>query len=434
MKNVKRISSAVLAVLIICIAVLTVDMSAIAADYSVWSSVFDPAYYNANNAEANAYAKGNVDKLWKYFSSVGIKKGDQASAEFNVFIYAKNYPDLVKIYGGNYVNYYIHYVQIGKAEGRNGRTLLNATNTTQSTTTTTTTQTTGGSLNVSYRTQDEIIAYMNSHPTTGKASCAVAPNVSSAPYSAGALDSATLTDGLNSLNVVRYIAGLDEVTLNSEYNQKCQTGCLVNAVNGSMSHTPYKPANMDQSLYSLGYSGTSSSNLGWGYRSLSDAMYRGWMQDSDSGNIPMVGHRRWCLNPKMQQTGFGMVGTHTAMYSFDRGGSSSKSQVAWPAQTMPVSLMYSDTPWTISMGQSVNMGSVKVTLTDAKTGAAWSFYQGTTAGYFNVNNEGYGQSGCIIFRPNARMAYTAGSVYNVAITGNYSNGTSFNVAYTVTMF
>lgn len=95
-----------------------------AADYTAWSAVFDANYYYNNCADARNYAGKNADKLWNYFLKVGIPRGDQASEEFNIFIYAKNYPDLVKVYGNKYISYYIHYAQKGKAEGRNAKTLL----------------------------------------------------------------------------------------------------------------------------------------------------------------------------------------------------------------------------------------------------------------------------------------------------------------------
>lgn len=100
-------------------------MRADAADYSGWAAVFDPAYYMAHNQDAATYAAGNVDRLWAYFNKVGIPKGDQASEEFNVYIYAKNYPELVTAYGQNMVQYYIHYATKGKAAGLNARTLNN---------------------------------------------------------------------------------------------------------------------------------------------------------------------------------------------------------------------------------------------------------------------------------------------------------------------
>lgn len=93
-------------------------INANAGDYSAWISIFDPAYYTANNAAAQKYANGNVDLLWNYFVNVGIPKGDQASAEFNLAIYKENNPDLVAAFGNNNIKYYVHYAQAGKAEGR----------------------------------------------------------------------------------------------------------------------------------------------------------------------------------------------------------------------------------------------------------------------------------------------------------------------------
>ena len=52
-----------------------------------------------------------------------MAEGRQGCADFDVTIYAKNYPDLAAAYGGNYKAYYMHYLTAGFAEGRNGRTL-----------------------------------------------------------------------------------------------------------------------------------------------------------------------------------------------------------------------------------------------------------------------------------------------------------------------
>ena len=49
-------------------------------------------------------------------------------------------------------------------------------------------------------------------------------------------------------------------------------------------------------------------------------------------------------------------------------------------------------------------------------------------GYFTVSNEGYGKTGCIIFRP-TNIEYKAGDIFNVTITG-----TETPVSYTVEFF
>ena len=80
-----------------------------------------------------------------------------------------------------------------------------------------------------------------------------------------------------------------------------------------MEHKPKKPAGVSQEFYQLAYEGTSSSNLGQGYRNLSTAITDGWIDDGDTSNIDRIGHRRWCLDPRMQATGFGHAGSDTRM-------------------------------------------------------------------------------------------------------------------------
>lgn len=156
-KNISKLISLLASLAIVATVFMNAALDVDAANYAAWSAVFDPAYYVEHCPEAKAYAGNNVDKLWQYFVKVGIPRGDQASEEFNVFVYASNYPDLVAAYGGNYVNYYMHYAQAGKKEGRNGKTLLSQVNT-QATATTTTSQQVAST---SASELDELLRLMN---------------------------------------------------------------------------------------------------------------------------------------------------------------------------------------------------------------------------------------------------------------------------------
>ena len=283
--------------------------------------------------------------------------------------------------------------------------------------------------NVTYHTQAEIRAFVKSHPITNTPFAYKTQPSTTEPYAAGELTDEVKNDGLNALNVVRYIAGLPaNVTLNSSYSQACQAGALVNAANGVLSHGPSKPEGMSDSLYNLGCSGTSQSNLAMGYGTLGGAVIGAWMHDGDSSNIDRVGHRRWCLNPAMKQTGFGAVGSFSAMFAFDGAFGSTSLVSMWPGQTMPVNYFSSSYPWSYSTGQSETASKIRVTLTK-QDGTVWTFSQSASDGYFNVNNGGYGLSGCIIFRPN-NVTYAAGDVFKVTIEGT-QKGT---VSYTVTFF
>lgn len=273
-------------------------------------------------------------------------------------------------------------------------------------------------INVQSRTSQEIAEYIENNPFEYSASGYVAePDYKNAPYSPGKLDNETLENALNALNTMRFIAGLDEVSLNSEYSELVQAGTLVNAVLGQLSHTPSQPAGMPDELYQKGYKGTSSANLGMGYNSLAHSIISGWMSDAGASNISRVGHRRWCLNPSMQETGFGNTGKYYAMYAFDNTwGATDYYGVCWPAQVMPLEYFQDNDPWSISMGYSVDASAVKVELVRNSDGEAWEFSQSSADGYFNVENSNYGKKGCIIFRPDD-ISYSVGDSFDVSITG-----------------
>ena len=270
-------------------------------------------------------------------------------------------------------------------------------------------------LNVEYRTQDEIKAYINEHPydTNAEAVYDIEPLLT-APYGTGSLSEETLSSALNSLNIARYIAGLSEVTLNSRYTELAQAGAMLNAANGVMTHSPSQPSDMSDELYTLGSNGCGSSNIARGYNNLTSAVISGWMCDGNS--VSTMGHRRWCLNPSMGQTGFGQANSFMAMYAFDRSKTTNASGVCWPAQNTPVEFFNDKFPWTISMGYNVNISDITVTLTKLSDSSTWTFTENSSDGQLIVNNEGYGQTGCIIFVPDS-ISIKDGDTYNVTIDG-----------------
>lgn len=297
-------------------------------------------------------------------------------------------------------------------------------------------------VNVANRTQEEIRAYAvrDGVMINDPLEYAEAP-VTSAPFAPGRLSDAALNSALKMLNQIRYIAGIsDNVALDEQYNEKTQAAALVNYVNNTLSHTPSQPEGMSDELFALGQSGAGSSNIAWASwkgQSLNNTIVNSWMSDDDSFNISALGHRRWLLNPSMGKTGFGAVdgsrGTYSAVYSFDRSGQSAAEYgVMWPAQNMPIEYFNTRFPWSISMGKAVDASSVKVTLTRESDGQVWHFGEEASDGDFYVNNDGYGQKGCIIFRPSKESigSYSDGDSYHVEITG-LPDG---NVSYTVNFF
>ncbi len=298
-------------------------------------------------------------------------------------------------------------------------------------------------IDVKTHTPEEIRSYIKNYGgDITKASVYADTPVTVAPYAAGALSDETQQNALAVLNSVRYIAGIPyNVTLDTTYISKVQAGTLINYLNQKLTHSPDRPSGMSDDLYQLGCSGTGSSNIeggsGTSARPLGNSIVSGWMGDGDASNIDRVGHRRWCLNPSMGKTGFGSVwgpnGCYSAMYSFDRSNTShGVSVVAWPAQNMPTEYFAVNSPWSISRQAAFDSGTT-IKLTRASDQRVWNFTSpGTTGadGYYNISNAGYGQTGCLIFRPSGITGYYEGDSYQVQVTEN----SQVVIEYTVDFF
>ena len=83
------------------------------------SPVFNPDFYKSAYPDVVAVYGTAPEKLFKHFCEFGMKEGRMACTEFNVNVYKDRYTDL-NVYGDNLVEYYVHYVVFGKAEGRKG--------------------------------------------------------------------------------------------------------------------------------------------------------------------------------------------------------------------------------------------------------------------------------------------------------------------------
>lgn len=247
--------------------------------------------------------------------------------------------------------------------------------------------------------------------------------------------------GLETLNFMRYLAGLPPVQLNEEYVDYAQHGAVLMAASG-YGHTPAKPAGMDQAFYDTAYKGTSQGNIFSGYASLYQGIVHGWMADDDEGNIDRVGHRRWALNPHMGATGFGMEAAKRlgVMYAFDRSGAELDYEaIAYPSgEAFPGDIFKGSYPWSITLNpelyQKPDLNTVTVTLSGQ--GKTWTFSksQSSFAGnYFNIDTAGYGVSNAIIFRPQGVENYAG--TYTVTVEGVKTiGGQDAGLAYQTTFF
>lgn len=293
-------------------------------------------------------------------------------------------------------------------------------------------------LNVNTPSEEQIRDAVTTVDLSKQVTYATEP-ATSGNYAPGALSNEIQADAVRTLNVVRYIAGIpDDVTLNNTYVKYAQAGALVNYVNGKMDHHPTQPSDMEDELFKTGYTGTSQGNL---YSStaasigMNSAIVSGWMADNGDNNLATVGHRRWCLNPTMRQTGFGAVtgskGSYACMYAFDGSlQTSSYDTVVWPAQTMPTEYFGGNYPWSISSDTGFS-GNTSVTLTRNRKGkeTTWHFSASSANGHFTVNNQNYGMYGCVIFRPNGVGSYQDGDEFTVTVNEDGTDTLVYKVRF-----
>ena len=290
------------------------------------------------------------------------------------------------------------------------------------------------------------------------------------PYSAGSVKRSVLREALDELNYIRWLVGVpNNVTLNDEYTRKAQHGAVLLDAIDTLTHTPGKPSDMSKSFYDLAYDATTHGNVFvskmyqgsrvWGNVTLIGSI-KGYMDDSNSSNISAVGHRRWLMNPRLKQVGFGISTRrgYSVMYVIEEFDNKSRvlSQkeyarylkwlkwpisdefITWPANKHPHPLEYFDakTAWSITLNRDVfgtaSRSNVIVKLTRMSDGSAWMFRAAKHDGYFNVTDNSVAYDQCIIFCPDKVGSYNYGETWRVEVSGlTRKNGRAATLSYTV---
>lgn len=275
-----------------------------------------------------------------------------------------------------------------------------------------------------------------------------------APYDAGKLKKEYITDGINAVNWVRYLAGVpDDIQLSWEHEAQNQAAALINAINGRLSHTPVQPEGMSSSLYELAYKGSNTSNLAYGSAGLYQHVLSLYMPDADSNNIDRVGHRRWILNPAMTKTMFGYTLSgdeypvpYGSMYAIDKSRAAnavSYDYISWPsAGFFPQEVFKPAHPWSVSLNtnkyDNKRTQQINVSLTRVSDGQTWNFNsqdKDREGKYFNVNTSSYGVPYNIVFRPDLIEKFNDDDQYKIEITGLYTkSGQETSISYETTFF
>lgn len=306
---------------------------------------------------------------------------------------------------------------------------------------------------LAYETRDELrSAYRDLGAFEGETPYLQKPKTD-APYDAGELDPAARADALKYLNFLRNLAGLDGVSESEIYDYQCQHGATLLAALDYVDHNAPRPEDMDANFYDSAHLATSSSNIAkfnWMRPSVLREGIAYFVRDDGENNLPVLGHRRWLLNPEMNATGFGLANaasgmSYVAMYAHDLGRPDAAwSEVCWPsAGAFPVELMHANLAWSVSLNPEiydVERSQIIVTLTEARSGMSFSFQPASGAGdgFCTVSMENYGAGPCVIFRPDFSdwefTDYLQNQVWQVRLTGLIDvNGEERTLEYAVEM-
>lgn len=226
---------------------------------------------------------------------------------------------------------------------------------------------------------------------------------------------------LRRLKCYRYICEVpyENLVLDEEMNKICQAGAELCQKIGRIDHKPPNPG-LPEADYKVAFNGTSKSNLAQGQANLVRAV-DSWMDDSDPSNIERVGHRRWCISPRLGKTGFGAAGRFYAMHSLDQSAKSvpDYDAVTFPARgLMPVQLFNPRYAWIIGLNPQ------KFRTMDSNVEAKiWEIDELLTKvgeplkmNYCKPAPGGFGLSNSLVFRPE-KLDMSPGKRYLVEIDG-----------------
>ena len=253
------------------------------------------------------------------------------------------------------------------------------------------------------------------------------------------------------LNFIRAVAGLNGVSVFDLYTLRAQNASLLLAANDEITHDPARAEGMSEGLYESARLGAQECNLvkfNWDRPQILTDAIAYFARDDGTANLSTLSHRRWLLNPRMAETGFGLAKSesgmsYAAMYAVDSGNDASAwDYVAWPCGgAFPVELMRRDLAWSVSFNESIydlSASDVHITLTNLSTGDTFSFdpRRETGDGFCTLSPAICGSGACAIFRPNHAddFEYQQNQIFHVSITGlKKTDGADASIEYTCEM-
>ncbi|MEZ6010030.1 MAG: hypothetical protein R3F05_20025 [Planctomycetota bacterium] len=210
-----------------------------------------------------------------------------------------------------------------------------------------------------------------------------------------------------------------DIRLDDGYTSFAQAASELCAAIGKITHTPSNPG-WPAERFEPAAKGAASSNLHRGHRACRSV--RSYMDDSSPKNIDRVGHRCWCLNPRMAATGFGHTEGFCAMWALDtaRAPEPDVAVVSLPpAGYMPAAWMDADWAWSVGLSAkhfdapqaaAITIEVVPVGEDFLPTGAALPLDAR------NVKTESVGLPYLLIFRP-VDLKLDVGQRWRISVDG-----------------
>jgi len=221
------------------------------------------------------------------------------------------------------------------------------------------------------------------------------------------------------LREYRFLCGVPEsdIVLDDGFNADADAAAEACRRLGKLTHEPENPG-MPANEYARARRGAGAGNLAFGMNNLSKAVDC-WMDDSDSPNIAVLGHRRWCLNPPLRRVGFGRTDRWCAMWAHDNSGTAEWRRRAIcfpPPGYVPIDLFRPHYAWSVTLNprffQKPKPGDISVNIHPRQ--ADHGIGEPLPLEYCNVDTKGAGIDNCIIFRPR-ELSTAVGNQYLVTI-------------------
>ncbi len=253
---------------------------------------------------------------------------------------------------------------------------------------------------------------------------------------AGTLSQDVIDKALLRLKYFRKAAGLsnDGIVMNPDFNAKCQQAALMFKANNNLSHFP---PNTWSCWTQDGADAAGNGNIAFGSSDVENINQ--WIADEGDNNAK-VGHRRWMLDSRASDFGFGCTNSTGTLWVINSGSGSNDLPantpefVAWPPKGfVPRDVVYPR--WSLSVPAptfpfQVNFTQATVVVKNA-AGAELS----VAIEYANPIENSYVGDNTICFKPEGiDLTSDADQKYSVKVSNVLVGGVSKTYEYDVTIF